>query len=130
MVLKARTPATGRDKVLLLLKTTGAETAASMASRLKITPMAVRQHLAVLQDEGLVDHVDERQKIGRPARVWSLTPKANDCFPDRHTELAVGMLQAVQGAFGVRLQTRAGRPIFCLSSTWSTSPSSCRTARC
>ena len=100
MVLKARTPATGRDKVLLLLKTTGAETAARMATRLKITPMAVRQHLAVLQDEGLVDHVDERQKIGRPARVWSLTPKANDCFPDRHTELAVGILQAVQGTFG------------------------------
>ena len=100
MVLKARTPAMGRDRVLLLLKTIGAETAARMATRLKVTTMAVRQHLAVLQEEGLVDYVDERQKVGRPARVWCLTPKANDCFPDRHTELAVGMLQAVQGAFG------------------------------
>ena len=105
MVLNARTPATGRDKVLLLLKTKGAQTAIRMAEWLKVTTMAVRQHLAVLQDEGLVDYVDERQvderqKIGRPARVWRLTPKANDCFPDRHTEFAVGMLQAVQDAFG------------------------------
>ncbi len=38
--------------------------------------------------------------MGRPARVWQLTAKANDRFPDRHTELAVGMLEAVRNAFG------------------------------
>ena len=71
-----------------------------MAERLGVTTMAVRQHLAVLQEEGLVDYVDERRKVGRPARVWRLTPKANDRFPDRHAALAVGMLQAVQSTFG------------------------------
>ena len=64
------------------------------------TTMAVRQHLAALQEQGLVDYVDERRKVGRPARVWHLTPKANDRFPDRHAELAVGILQAVQSAPG------------------------------
>jgi predicted ArsR family transcriptional regulator len=62
--------------------------------------MAVRQHLSVLQGEGLVDFTDERRKVGRPARVWQLTPKANDRFPDCHAELAVDMLQAIQSAFG------------------------------
>ncbi len=62
--------------------------------------MAVRQHLAVLQEEGLVDYVDEKRKVGRPARVWRLTPKANDRFPDRHAEFAVGILRSVRGAFG------------------------------
>ena len=71
-----------------------------MAERLGVTTMAVRQHLAALQEQGLVDYVDERRKVGRPARVWHLTPKANDRFPDRHAELAVGILQAVQSAFG------------------------------
>ena len=71
-----------------------------MAKRLGITTVAVRQHLAVLQEEGLVAYVDERRKVGRPARVWHLTPKANDQFPDRHAELAVEMLQAVQSTFG------------------------------
>ena len=96
----AHTPASGRDRVPLLLKTKGAQTAARMAERLGVTTMAVRQHLAALQEQGLVDYVDERRKVGRPARVWRLTPKANDRFPDRHAELAVGMLQAVQSAFG------------------------------
>ena len=100
MPVTAHTPASGRDRVPLLLKTKGPQTAARMAERLGVTTMAVRQHLAALQKEGLVDYVDERRKVGRPARVWGLTPKANDRFPDRHAELAVGMLQAVQGAFG------------------------------
>ena len=100
VVLTANTPASGRDRVPLLLKAKGPQTAAQMAERLGVTTMAVRQHLAVLQEEGLVDYVDERRKVGRPARVWRLTPKANDRFPDHHAALAVGMLKAVQGTFG------------------------------
>ena len=95
-----QTLASARDRVPLLLKTKGPQTTACMAERLGVTTMAVRQHLAVLQEEGLVDYVDEKRKVGRPARVWRLTPKANDRFPDRHATLAVGMLQAVQSTFG------------------------------
>lgn len=90
----------GRDRVLFLLKTIGPQTAARMAKRLGVTTMAVRQHLSVLQGEGLVDYTDERRNVGRPARAWQLTHKAYDRFPDCHSELAVGMLQAVQSAFG------------------------------
>jgi len=100
VVMKPDTPASGRDRVLLLLKTKGPQTAARMARRLSVTTMAVRQHLAVLQGEELVDFTDERRKVGRPARLWRLTPKAYDRFPDCHVELAVGMLQAIQRAFG------------------------------
>ena len=98
--MTANTPISGRERVPLLLKTKGAQTAARMAGRLGVTTMAVRQHLAALQQDGLVDYVDERRKVGRPARVWHLTPKANDRFPDGHAELAVGMLQSVQSVFG------------------------------
>ena len=100
MILTANTLTSGRERVPLLLKTKGAQTVARMAKRLGITTVAVRQHLAVLQEEGLVAYVDERRKVGRPARVWRLTPKANDRFPDRHAEIAVGMLKAVQSTFG------------------------------
>jgi predicted ArsR family transcriptional regulator len=71
-----------------------------MAKRLDVTTMAVRQHLSALHQDGVVDYVDERRKVGRPVRVWRLTPKAYDRFQDCHAELAVGMLQAVQSAFG------------------------------
>jgi predicted ArsR family transcriptional regulator len=50
--------------------------------------------------EELVDFTDDRRKVGRPARLWRLTSKAYDRFPDCHAELAVGMLQAIERAFG------------------------------
>ena len=90
----------GRERVLFLLKTKGPQTAARMSSELGVTTMAVRQHLAVLEAEKLVDFTIQRREVGRPARVWQLTPKANERFSDGHSELAVGMLQAIQGAFG------------------------------
>lgn len=98
--MNPETPGSGRDRVLFQLKTHGPQTAARVGKRLDVTAMAVRQHLSVLQGEGLVDFTDERRKVGRPARVWQLTPKANGRFPDSHAELAVDMLQAIQSAFG------------------------------
>ncbi len=93
-------PGSGRERVLFVLKTKGPQTAIRIAKRLGVTAMAVRQHLAVLQGEKLVDFTDERRKVGRPARLWRLTPKAYERFPDFHAELAVEMLQAIQSAFG------------------------------
>jgi len=93
-------PSSGRERVLRVLKTKGSQTAAHLASRLGVTTMAVRQHLAVLQGEELVDFSDERRKIGRPARIWQLTQKAYSRFPDHHAELAVEMIEAVRDVFG------------------------------
>ena len=93
-------PGSGRKGVLYVIKTKGPQTAARIAKRLGVTPMAVRQHLAVLEAEKLVDFTEDRRKVGRPARLWRLTPGASVQFPDHHAELAVGMLQAIQSAFG------------------------------
>lgn len=100
LVLNPDEPATGRDGIVLLLKTKGPQTAAGMARQLGVTTMAVRQHLVVLQEERLVDYFDERGKVGRPARFWRLTAKAGERFADHHEEVFVGMLQAIQVTFG------------------------------
>ncbi|MHC4934279.1 MAG: helix-turn-helix transcriptional regulator [Planctomycetota bacterium] len=91
---------TSRERILHLLKTKGPQSAAQLAKRLKITPMAVRQHLAAL--EGLVTFDEERHGVGRPRRVWRLSETAQGRFPDCHGELAVGMLEAMRAAFGQR----------------------------
>ncbi|NBA93527.1 metalloregulator ArsR/SmtB family transcription factor [Pseudomonas sp. R5(2019)] len=96
----AEAPGSGRDRVLLLLKRDGPQATAQVAQQLGVTAMAVRQHLSVLYGEGLVEFSDEQRKIGRPARIWRLTPKANARFPDHHAGLAVEMLQVVQSTFG------------------------------
>jgi predicted ArsR family transcriptional regulator len=89
-----------RDKVLFHLKTKGPQTASAVALRLGVTAMAVRQHLQTAEAEGLVSFTDERRKVGRPARIWSLTPKASKRFPDSHGELTVDLLDAVRTTFG------------------------------
>jgi predicted ArsR family transcriptional regulator len=86
--------------VLYQLKTRGEQTAARLAKKLAITPMAVRQHLAALEDEALVAFRDERRKVGRPARIWRLTDDASEHFPDSHAELTVDILDAVRRTFG------------------------------
>ena len=89
-----------KERILHLLKTKGPKAAADLARTLKVTAMAVRQHLAVLEEEGLVSYEEERKGVGRPRRVWRLTPEAAARFPDSHGELAVGMLEAMRKAFG------------------------------
>ncbi len=97
---KGDTPGSGRERVLFVLKTEGVQTARRIAQRLGITNMAVRQHLAVLQAEGFVAFCDDEHKVGRPARLWRLTQNGYDRFTDRHAELAIGMIQAIQNTFG------------------------------
>jgi predicted ArsR family transcriptional regulator len=88
------------EGVLYQLKTRGPQTAAQVAKRLGVTPMAVRQHLYRLAERGEAEFDDERRKVGRPARVWRLTPTAAARFPDSHGDLTVEIISAVRGAFG------------------------------
>ena len=88
------------EGVLYQLKTRGPQSAAQIARRLRVTPMAVRQHLYRLKVAGLVDFTDERRKVGRPARVWRLTGEAASRFPDTHGDLTVEIIGAVRAAFG------------------------------
>lgn len=98
--ISSDSPGSGRQRVLYVLKTKGPQTSARIAKRLGVTTMAVRQHLAVLEGEKLVDFTDDRRKVGRPARLWRLTPAAQDSFADHHDELAVEVLQAIERTFG------------------------------
>jgi predicted ArsR family transcriptional regulator len=98
--MKTDLPEKAREKILFFLKTKGPQSASQVAKRLGVTAMAVRQHLYALQAEGAVEFVDERRKVGRPARIWKLTRATSDRFPDSHGELAVGILDAARRAFG------------------------------
>ena len=105
-----------RDRVLLQLKTKGELTAAQLARRLDVTPMAIRQHLAALEEEGLVDHAEAPRSVGRPAKLWHLTPAAAQRFPDSHADLTVDLLESMQHAFGEKgldrlLEVRAKRQL-------------------
>jgi predicted ArsR family transcriptional regulator len=89
-----------RRAIVQLLKTEGALDSVSLGRRLKLTPMAVRQHLYALQQEKLVTAEVRPVPRGRPAKYWSLTPEAARLFPDAYAELSVALLTAVEDTFG------------------------------
>jgi predicted ArsR family transcriptional regulator len=98
--IRARNDSSTRRAIVKLLKTEGGLDAASLAKRLRVTPMAIRQHLYVLQQEKLVRAEERAVPIGRPAKYWQLTREADRLFPDAYAELSVALIGSVQDAFG------------------------------
>ena len=89
-----------RRAITKILKTEGPIDTAKLAKRLDLTAMAVRQHLYVLQREGLVTSEERPVPIGRPAKFWRLTRDADHLFPDAYAELSVALIDSVKDAFG------------------------------
>ena len=90
-----------RRRIVDLLKRAGPVTAATLATDLELSDVAVRQHLQGLAAAGLAEST--RQAAvgrGRPSRLWSLSAAASPFFPDRHGELTVDLLTAIKDAFG------------------------------
>jgi predicted ArsR family transcriptional regulator len=89
-----------RRAIVRLLKQEGALDSAALARRLKLTPMAVRQHLYALQKEKLVTHDERPVPLGRPAKFWQLTRDADRLFPDAYAELTLALIGAMGESFG------------------------------
>ena len=97
---KASAKISGRAAVLDLIKRDGPIAAEKLAEKLGITGMAVRQHLAGLEADGLAVSEAKTQARGRPAKYWRATDKAAAHFPDSHMQLAVDLIVQMQEAFG------------------------------
>ena len=89
-----------RRAILDLLKQEGPQDAQSLAASLGVSAMAVRQHLYDLQAQSLVTYSEAARPVGRPAKLWTLTPAADAFFPDGHAELTTSLLGAMHEAFG------------------------------
>ena len=80
----------------------GPQTAAALAERLHLTPTAIRRHLDLLVEQGLVESAERApygpaavasRGRGRPARVFSLTAEGRDAFEQQYDDLAVHALR-------------------------------------
>ena len=88
------------DRLLHVVKATGAQTAATLARRLGVSAVAVRQMLAKHAENGLVAFEDRRTSIGRPKRHWTLSDKGHGRFPDSHAGLTLELITATEAVFG------------------------------
>ena len=88
------------DRLLMLLKTRGPQTAADLGAVLSITGEAARQQLLKLAGDGLVEATAEVRGVGRPSQVWRLTAPGHARFPDTHAELTVQLIHTVKTVLG------------------------------
>ena len=90
----------GSPRLLHALKAAGPQTAEALGRKLGMTAVGARQHLARLQEEGLVAAEDRSEGVGRPKRVWSLTEAGHARFPDNHAGLTLELIGAIRKAGG------------------------------
>lgn len=84
-----------RMRILQLLKMRCSMSVSQLTEALQISSMGIRQHLSILEQEGLVEFHREKKERGRPHHIYSLTDEANSLFPTTYANFAVGLMQEV-----------------------------------
>jgi predicted ArsR family transcriptional regulator len=91
---------TTRQEILQHLQRNGRVTVKELGQLLGLTSTGIRQHLTVLERDGLVLAREERGGVGRPTLVYSLTDKAEALFPRSYDELANNLLEEIRASEG------------------------------
>jgi predicted ArsR family transcriptional regulator len=95
-----------RQQILDLLRREGRATVKELGTNLGLTSTGIRQHLTVLERDGLVEAFEERGHVGRPALVYRLTEQGDALYPKQYAELANILLEEVRNVAGAQaLQT-------------------------
>lgn len=93
-----------RERVARSILENGPSTAAALASRLSLTPAAVRRHLDHLVEEGSLEAREPRvygaRGRGRPAKVFVLTECGRDTFIQAYDDLAASALRFLSESAG------------------------------
>jgi predicted ArsR family transcriptional regulator len=89
-----------RQQILVYLQRHGRATVKELGSLLGLTSTGIRQHLTVLERDGLVDAHEERGRVGRPTLVYSLTEKADSLFPKTYDALAADLIEEIRSSQG------------------------------
>src|SRR3970282_1439966 len=89
-----------RQHILEYLQRQGRATVKELGNLLGLNSTGIRQHLTVLERDGLVDAREERGRVGRPTLVYSLTEKADALFPKTYDALAAVLLEEIRCSQG------------------------------
>lgn len=89
-----------RERIVEHLRRVEDASVAELAELLDISEVAIRRHLGVLEDEGLVDAHTVNQGRGRPAARYALTADASRLFPSAYDQLAQDVLEFLDDTHG------------------------------
>lgn len=97
-----------RSRILWALKRRAGLSVSEIAKAVLLAPMTVRQHLSVLERDGLVTSRRVRRAVGRPHALYRLTEKGRESFPRSYPLLAERILQEVQALEGDEIEGLSG----------------------
>jgi DeoR family suf operon transcriptional repressor len=63
-----------------------------LSAQLRISASATRQHLSILERDGLIQRTSVKERVGRPKVYYSLTEKAEAAFPKAYAHFARWLL--------------------------------------
>lgn len=84
-----------RRRIIMILKKQGKMSVEDLSKLINITPMGVRQHLLILERNGIVEYVTKKQGVGRPGFLYRLTESAENLFPKNYQNLALEILEDI-----------------------------------
>lgn len=100
-----------RQQILDYLRIQPSASVRDLVRLLGLTATGVRQHLTILEQEGLIESHEQRGRVGRPALRYSLTALGDAGYPKRYEELANALFEEVGEAFGSSGLQRVARGV-------------------
>jgi predicted ArsR family transcriptional regulator len=89
-----------RQDILDYLRHHAEATVKELGEHLGLTSTGIRQHLTVLERDGLVEAHEERGRVGRPALVYRLTSGGDALYPKKYDELANALIEEARHLLG------------------------------
>lgn len=89
-----------RQALLTLIKRNGEMDVSSMARRLGVSNVAIRQHLAGLESAGQIEARVVRRNVGRPTKLYRLTDEGDKEFPQSSDAIALDLLARMEKIMG------------------------------
>ena len=89
-----------RELILKTLAVTRQSTINKLAAQLEINPITVRNHLQLLEVEGLIKASERRHGVGRPHMIYQLTNKGRQDITSNYRSLSEGLLSKIEQRYG------------------------------
>ena len=91
-----------RQDILDHLRRHGSGSVKELGQLLGLTSTGIRQHLTILERDGLIEAREERGRVGRPALVYTLTPQGDSLYPKKYDVLSSMLIEEAKATLGAR----------------------------
>ncbi|HZP57713.1 MAG TPA: helix-turn-helix domain-containing protein [Dehalococcoidia bacterium] len=89
-----------RQEILDYLRRRSQATVKELGAHLGLTSTGIRQHLTILERDGLVEAREERGHVGRPALVYRLSDRGDALYPKKYDALANALIEEARALLG------------------------------